>query len=436
MAGHARRRGAQRHRVVQAEADARERTLFDMAVEQFQAAADRMGLDDNLRRILGVCQHQYTVNFPVQMDDGSIQVFEGHRVQHNVARGPAKGGIRFHQDVTLDEVKALAMWMTWKCAVVGIPFGGAKGGVTVDPRELSRGELENLTRRFTAEISPLIGPYKDIPAPDVNTNPQVMAWIMDTYSMREGHSVLGVVTGKPLTVGGSEGRGEATGRGVVYAAIAAAKARGLDLAGARVVVQGFGNVGSVAARLSEQSGATVVGVSDVTGGYYNPRGLDMAAALDYARANGSLGGYPHAEWLTNAELLTLPCDILIPAALEGQLTGANAGQVQARLIVEGANGPTTPEADAVFAERGIFVVPDILANAGGVTVSYFEWVQALQAFSWTEREVNSRLRNIMDKAFHDVHATAEKYAVDMRTAALITAVGRVADATTIRGIYP
>ncbi len=436
MAVNARRRGAQRHRVVQAEAGAGGRNLFDMAVEQFHAAADRMGLDDNLRRILGVCQHQYTVNFPVQMDDGSIQVFEGHRVQHNVARGPAKGGIRFHQDVTLDEVKALAMWMTWKCAVVGIPFGGAKGGVTVDPRGLSRGELENLTRRFTAEISPLIGPYKDIPAPDVNTNPQVMAWIMDTYSMREGHSVLGVVTGKPLTVGGSEGRGEATGRGVVYAAIAAAKARGLDLTGAQVVVQGFGNVGSVAAKLSRKAGATVVGISDVTGGYYNPRGLDMAAVLDYARANGSLGGYPDADRVTNAELLTLPCDILIPAALEGQLTGANAGQVQARLIVEGANGPTTPEADAIFAERGIFVVPDILANAGGVTVSYFEWVQALQAFSWTEREINARLRNIMDQAFAATYRTAEEHGVSMRTGALICAIGRVADAVTVRGIYP
>ncbi len=436
MAVNARRRGAQRHRVVQAEAGPGGRNLFDMAVEQFHAAADRMGLDDNLRRVLGVCQHQYTVNFPVQMDDGSIGVFEGHRVQHNVARGPAKGGIRFHQDVTLDEVRALAMWMTWKCAVVGIPFGGAKGGVTVDPRGLSQGELENLTRRFTAEISPLIGPYKDIPAPDVNTNPQVMAWIMDTYSMREGHSVLGVVTGKPLTVGGSEGRGEATGRGVVYAAIAAAKARGLDLTGARVVVQGFGNVGSVAAKLSEKAGATVVGVSDVTGGYYNPRGLDMAAVLDYARANGALGGYPHADRVTNAELLTLPCDILIPAALEGQLTGANAGQVQARLIVEGANGPTTPDADAIFAERGIFVVPDILANAGGVTVSYFEWVQALQALPWTEREINARLRNLMDQAFAATYQTAEEHGVSMRTGALICAIGRVADAVTVRGIYP
>ncbi len=414
----------------------RERTLYDMAVEQFHIAADHMGLSDDLREVLGACQREYTVTFPVQMDDGSIQIFRGHRVQHNIARGPAKGGIRFHQDVTVDEVKALAMWMTWKCAVVGIPFGGAKGGVTVDPRLLSRSELENLTRRFTAEISILLGQFKDIPAPDVNTNPQVMAWLMDTYSMHAGYSVPGVVTGKPLTIGGSEGRNEATGRGVVYTAAAAAKELGLELRGAKVVVQGFGNVGGVAAKLIAEEGAAVVAVSDVSGGYYNPRGLDIPAMLEWARHNGSLAGYKEAEPVTNAELLTLPCDVLIPAALEGQLTAGNAPLVRSRLIVEGANGPTTPEADRVFGDRGVTVVPDILANAGGVTVSYFEWVQALQAFAWTEAEVNSRLKHIMEGAYAATHATAEQYGVNLRTAALITAVGRVADAVTVRGIYP
>ncbi len=413
-----------------------EQSLFAIAVEQFQIAAERMGLDDNLRRVLSVCQHEYTANFPVQMDDGSIRVFTGHRIQHNIARGPAKGGIRFHQDVTPDEVRALAMWMTWKCAVVGIPFGGAKGGVTVNPKLLSQGELENLTRRFTAEIGILIGPYKDIPAPDVNTNPQVMAWIMDTYSMQQGYSVPGVVTGKPLTIGGSEGRAEATGRGTVYTIAAAAKLRGFDLEGAKVVVQGFGNAGAVAATLIGQLGATVVAVNDSTAGIYNPNGLDPKAVLRHKQETGTVGGFRGAEPVSNAELLTLPCDILIPAALEKQITERNAGEIKASIVAEAANGPTTPEADLILRSRGVFLIPDILANAGGVTVSYFEWVQALQAFSWTEREVNSRLRNIMDKAFHDVHATAEKYDVDMRTAALITAVGRVADATTIRGIYP
>lgn len=413
-----------------------ERSLFDMAVEQFSIAADTMGLDDNLRRILSVCQRQYTVNFPVQMDDGSIKVFEGHRVQHNIVRGPAKGGIRFHPSVTLDEVKALAMWMTWKCAVVGIPFGGAKGGVTVEPKQLSMREVENLTRRFTSEISVLIGPHKDIPAPDVNTNAQTMAWVMDTYSMQMGYSVPGVVTGKPINLGGSEGRVEATGRGVVYTAMAAAKRIDLDLSRARVVVQGFGNVGSIAAKLIAETGATVVAVSDVTGGYYNPRGLDIPAMIRYNRSNGSLTGYPEAEPMTNAELLVLPCEVLIPAALESQLTEDNAPEIKARLIVEGANGPTTPEADRVLVDRGITLVPDILANAGGVTVSYFEWVQALQAFAWTEQEVNSRLKYIMDRAFAATTATAEQHKVDLRTGALITAIGLVADATSMRGIYP
>jgi glutamate dehydrogenase (NAD(P)+) len=414
-----------------------DRSLFEMAVEQFNIAAETMGLDENLRRVLSVCQRQYTVNFPVQMDDGSVRVFEGHRVQHNIGRGPAKGGVRYHPSVNLDEVKALAMWMTWKCAVVGIPFGGAKGGITVDPKQLSMRELENMTRRYTSEISVLIGPHKDIPAPDVNTNAQTMAWIMDTYSMHAGYSIPGVVTGKPLNLGGSEGRVEATGRGVVYTAMSAARRIGLDLSGARAVVQGFGNVGSIAAKLTaELAGATVIAISDVTGGYYNPKGLDVPAMIRYNRSNGSLLGYPDAEPMTNAELLVLPCDLLIPAALESQLTEDNAPDIKARLIVEGANGPTTPEADRVLVDRGITLVPDILANAGGVTVSYFEWVQALQAFAWTEQEVNSRLKYIMDRAFAATTATADQHGVDLRTGALITAIGLVADAVTVRGIYP
>ncbi len=414
-----------------------ERSLFEMAVEQFNTADETKSLDENLRRVLSVCQRQYTVNFPVQMDDGSVRIFEGHRVQHNIGRGPAKGGLRYHPSVNLDEVKALAMWMTWKCAVVGIPFGGAKGGVTVDPKQLSLREVENLPRRYPSEISVLIGPHKDIPAPDVNTNAQTMAWIMDTYSMHAGYSIPGVVTGKPQNLGGSEGRVEATGRGVVYTAMAAAKRIGLDLNGARVVVQGFGNVGSIAARLiAETAGATVVAVSDVTGGYYNPRGLDIPAMIRYNRSNGSLTGYPEAQPMSNADLLVLPCEVLIPAALESQLTEDNAPDIKARLIVEGANGPTTPEADRVLVDRGITLVPDILANAGGVTVSYFEWVQALQAFAWTEQEVNSRLKYIMDRAFAATPATADKHGVDLRTGALITAIGLVADAVTVRGIYP
>ncbi len=415
---------------------ASERNLFDVAVEQFHIAAETMGLDDNMRRLLGVCQRQYTVNFPVQMDDGSIRMYEGHRVQHNIGRGPAKGGIRYHPLVTIDEIKALAMWMTWKCAVVGIPFGGSKGGVTVEPKGLSLHELENLTRRYTAEISVLIGPHKDIPAPDVNTNAQTMAWMMDTYSMHVGYSVPGVVTGKPLNLGGSEGRVEATGRGAIFMAVAACKRLGWQFAEQRVVVQGFGNVGSVAAKLAAEAGATVVGVSDVSGGYANPKGLDIPAMIRYSRSNGSLEGYPEAQLIDNDALLALPCDILIPAALEGQLTAWNADAVRARLIVEGANGPTSPEADRIFADKGIYLVPDILANAGGVTVSYFEWVQALQAFAWTEQEVNSRLKYIMDKAFAVTAATAERYDVSLRTGSLITAIALVADAATVRGIYP
>ncbi len=415
---------------------AEQRDLFAVAVEQFQIAADVLGLDDDMRRVLGHCQKELTVNFPVEMDDGSVQVFTGYRVQHNAGPGPTKGGIRYHQSVSLQEVKALAMWMTWKCAVVGLPYGGAKGGVTVNPKLLSQDELQNLTRRFTAEISMMIGPNKDIPAPDVNTNPQIMAWLMDTYSMSVGYSVPAVVTGKPLVLGGSAGRHEATGRGCVYAIEEAARTLGMDLTASRTVVQGFGNAGSVAARLMAEIGSPVVGVSDSRGGIYNPKGLDLAAVAAHKERTGSVVGFAGADIVTNAELLELPCEILIPAAMENQLTEENAGRIQARLVAEAANGPSTPEADAILYDKGVFVLPDILANAGGVTVSYFEWVQALQAFPWTEKEVNERLRQIMGRSFCAVHETAERYGVHMRTAALVRAVSRVAEFTRLRGIYP
>jgi glutamate dehydrogenase (NAD(P)+) len=412
------------------------RSLYDIAVGQFHLAADILDLDHGWRAILTHCKRELAVNFPVKMDDGSIEVFTGYRVQHNIARGPAKGGLRYHQNVSIDEVRALSMWMTWKCAVVNIPFGGAKGGITVDPKRLSLSELERMTRRFAAEISVLIGPDRDIPAPDVNTTPQIMAWILDTYSMNAGHSVPGVVTGKPVNVGGSVGRNEATGRGVVFAIQEACRRSGFALEGARVVVQGFGNVGSVAARMAAAAGASVVGVSDVTGGIYNPKGLDMAAVVQYTARDGSVRGFSGADAVTNAELLTLPCDILIPAALEKQITESNADKITARLIAEAANGPTTPEADTILHDKGVVVLPDIFANAGGVTVSYFEWVQALQAFAWSESEVNSRLQTIMVRAFNDVYELSHEHNISMRTAALVLAVKRVVDATQTLGIFP
>jgi glutamate dehydrogenase (NAD(P)+) len=413
-----------------------ERDLFDVAVEQFSIAADVIGLDDDMRQILSTCQREVTVNFPVEMDDGSVRVFTGHRVQHNTGPGPTKGGIRYHQGVTLAEIKALSMMMTWKCAVVGLPYGGAKGGVTVNPKLLSQNEIQNLTRRFTTEIGFMIGPNRDIPAPDVNTNPQIMAWMMDTYSMNIGYSVPGVVTGKPLVLGGSPGRGEATGRGCVFAVAEAAKTLGMDLASTRTVVQGFGNAGSVAANLIAELGSKVVGVSDSTGGISNPDGLDLAAVTVHKARTGSVIGFPGAEDVTNEELLELDCEILIPAALEGQITQDNAPRIKARLIAEAANGPTTPEADAIIRDRGIYLIPDILANAGGVTVSYFEWVQALQAFPWTEAMVNERLQQIMADSFQAVYAASKKYSVHMRTAALARAIERVAEFTRLRGIYP
>ncbi|MBX3069636.1 MAG: Glu/Leu/Phe/Val dehydrogenase [Thermomicrobiales bacterium] len=410
--------------------------LFRVAVEQFELAADILGLEDSMRQILTHCQREITVNFPVEMDDGSVQVFTGHRVQHNNGPGPTKGGIRYHQNVTLSEVKALAMLMTWKCAVVGLPYGGAKGGVTVNPKMLSQNELQNLTRRYVSDISPFIGPNQDIPAPDMNTNAQTMAWIMDTYSMNAGYSVPGVVTGKPLTLGGSEGRAEATGSGVVFAIEEAARAIGLNLEGATAAVQGFGNVGSVAALEMAKRGSKVVGISDWKGGVYNPAGLDVAALKEHTEATGSVTDFPGTDAISNDELLELPCDILIPAAIECQIHAGNAPRIQATIVAEGANGPTMPEADEILFDRGILVLPDIFCNAGGVTVSYFEWVQSLQWFPWSLEEVNSRLQQIMQKSFAAIYATAGEHQINMRTAALVKAIDRVADFTRLRGIFP
>ncbi len=410
--------------------------LFAVAVQQFDIAADVIGLEDGIRQILSHCQRELTVHFPVEMDDGSVQVFAGHRVRHSSLPGPTKGGIRYHQSVTINEVRALAMWMTWKCAVVGLPYGGAKGGVQVDPKQLSQTEVQNLTRRYTTEIQPFIGPNIDIPAPDVNTNPQVMAWLMDTYSMNVGYSVPGVVTGKPLELGGSAGRNEATGRGCVFAIEEAARTQGMSLSSARTVVQGFGNAGSVAARLMAEHESPVVAVSDSRGGIHNPNGLDLQAVTRHKQRTGSVLGFREAENVTNEQVLELECDILIPAALEGQITRRNASSIKAKIIAEAANGPTTPEADSILYDRGVLVLPDIFANAGGVTVSYFEWVQALQAFPWSEEQVNERLRDIMQRSYMAVLDTSRKYGVHMRTAALVRAIERVAIFSRLRGIYP
>jgi glutamate dehydrogenase (NAD(P)+) len=409
---------------------------WEVAQRQFDLAADRLNLDPGLRRVLRQPRRELTVHFPVKMDDGNVQVFTGYRVQHNLGRGPAKGGIRYHQDVSLDEVKALAMWMTWKCAVVGIPYGGGKGGVIVDPKKLSMKELEALTRRFTTEIEVLIGPERDIPAPDVNTNAQVMAWMMDTYSMHQGYTVPGVVTGKPISLGGSEGRNEATARGTVFCILEAARHLGIDMSRARVAIQGFGNAGSIAARLIAAEGATVVAVSDSTGGIYNENGLDVGRVLQWKKEHGTVQGLPGATDVSNADVLEVQCDILIPAALENQITSRNAGRIKARIVAEAANGPTTPDADIELFRRGTFMIPDILCNAGGVTVSYFEWVQDLNRDHWSESVVNEKLRGIMVRAFGETLAIAEREQCDMRTAAYLLAVQRVADATAMRGLYP
>jgi len=409
---------------------------YEICVKQFNKVADKLELEPGIREFLIKPKRQLIVSVPAEMDDGSYKVFDGYRVQHNIARGPAKGGIRYHQNVTLDEVKALATWMTWKCAVVNVPFGGAKGGITCDPTKMSAREIERLTRRYTAEISIIIGPEKDIPAPDVNTNAQTMSWIMDTYSVLKGYSVPGVVTGKPLFIGGSLGRDAATGRGVMYVIEEAAKHLGMQLQNAEVVVQGFGNVGSNAAILLEEKGCKIIGICDVYGAVYNKKGIDIKKAVDFVRSTGKIVDLPDTEPIDPAEFLTLECDILVPAALEGQITKENADQIKAKIVAEGANGPTTPEADEILFDKSIFVIPDILANAGGVTVSYFEWVQDLMAHYWTEEEVNNKLEKIMKDAFKQVYDSASAQKISMRDAAYMLAVARVAEATRIRGIYP
>ncbi len=411
-------------------------SAWEAALAQLDEAAAIMELDPGVHEVLRNPKRILTVSVPTRMDDASVKVFTGYRVHHNTTRGPSKGGIRYHPDVDLDEVKALAMWMTWKCAIAGIPYGGAKGGVAVDPKDLSEGELARMTRRYASEILPLIGPERDIPAPDVGTDERVMAWIMDTYSMNVGYSAPGVVTGKPLSIGGSLGRGAATARGVTYVTSATLKNRGMTVEDTRVAIQGYGKVGAPAVELLHDLGCTVVAVSDVRGGVYNPHGLSPKGLAAHRAQAGSVADYGGGEAITNDELLTIDCDVLIPAALEGQLTETNADRVRASVIVEAANGPTTPHADEAFHDRGILVVPDILANCGGVTVSYFEWVQDIQAFFWTEDEVNARLRTIMEKAYVDVLGMAEDRKVPMRLAATILGVSRVAEAHTTRGLYP
>ena len=409
---------------------------YHMAVQQFELAAEKLGLSEDMREILRQPKRELTVNFPVRLDNGRIKTYTGYRVQHNVNRGPAKGGIRYGPDVTLDEVKALAMWMSWKCAVVGIPFGGAKGGVICDPKNMTPAELERMTRRYATEISIIIGPRSDIPAPDVNTNSQIMAWIMDTYSMHEGFSSPAVVTGKPLSIGGSEGRNDATATGVLFVTRQAAKRLGRPLQGARVSIQGYGNAGAIAARLFHNEGCKVVAVSDTRGAIYNEAGLDPSSVLRYKQEQGSVVGFPHSQPLGVADVLEVPCDILIPAATEGVITVANADRIQAQIVAEAANGPTTPEADDILFKKGIVVIPDILANAGGVTVSYFEWVQDIQSFFWGVEEITQKLEVIMNRAFAAVAEKADQHSCNMRLAANMLAISRVAEATQIRGIYP
>ena len=409
---------------------------IESALAQFDRAADHLDLAPETRAILRVPKREWTVNFPVSMDDGHVEVFTGYRVQHNMARGPAKGGIRFHPATDLDEVRALAMWMTWKCALVNVPFGGAKGGVTVDPRKLSQNELQHVTRRFATELQGVIGPEIDIPAPDVGTNAQTMAWIMDTVSMHAGYTVPGVVTGKPVGLGGSEGRADATGRGVMFTAQRALREAGIDMNGATVAVQGFGNVGEAAARLIHEQGGKLVAITDVGGGVANPNGLDPAALKLRLSEHGTIAGAPGTEPIDNAGLLSADVDLLVLAALEGQITANNADAVHARVIAEGANGPVTPDADPILADRGIVSVPDILCNSGGVIVSYFEWVQNLQSFAWPADQVAERLRQVINGAYDEVSAMRQRDGIDARLAAQAIAVARVAEATQIRGRYP
>src|SRR3954453_9558784 len=409
---------------------------FEIARAQLRRVADTISIDDRLVNVLQECKKSVAVSIPTQMDDGRVLAYEGFRVQHNVARGPSKGGIRYHPDVTLDEVKALAMWMTWKCALMGLPFGGAKGGVVVDPKRLSRRELERMTRPYTSEIINRTGPEKDIPAPDVGTDGSVMAWIFDTYSMNKGHSVLGGVTGKPLTIGGSLGRVEATSRGALFCIRDAVAKLDKRLAGLTVAVQGFGNVGSYLAHFLHQEGATVVAISDSTTALYNPKGIDVPAAIAYKAEQRTLVGLKDAETITNEELVLLECDILAPCALEQVIPSENADQVKAEIICEGANGPVTPSADAILEDKGVLILPDVLANAGGVVVSYFEWVQGLQEYFWKEVEVNAKLNDIVSRAFDETWDTAQSRKLPMRVAAYGLAVQRVAEATVTRGIYP
>jgi glutamate dehydrogenase/leucine dehydrogenase len=410
---------------------------FETAKRQIDIVADILHLEEGTREVLKHPKREFTVNFPVRMDDGKYRVFTGYRVQYNMARGPSKGGIRYHPQVTLDEVRALAAWMTWKCAVVNLPYGGAKGGIICDPKHMSKGELERMTRRFASELIPIIGPEMDIPAPDVYTDSQTMAWIMDTYSQEKGYSVPGVVTGKPIALGGSEGRGEATGRGCAYVIREAAPNAGLKLKGASIAVQGFGNAGSVAANiLNDEFGAKITAVSDSAGGIYNADGLNPHKVEEHKQKTGSVVKFPGAKAVSNEELLELKTDVLIPAALENQLTSKNADKVQAKIVAEAANGPTVPEADKAFYEKKIVVLPDILANAGGVTVSYFEWAQNIQGYSWSLAEVNDRLNKVMTESYAHVHAVAEERKVNNRTAAYVVAIQRVVDALHIRGFFP
>jgi glutamate dehydrogenase (NAD(P)+) len=411
-------------------------SAWDTALAQLDEAAELMGLAPGVHEVLRQPKRALSVSVPFRKDDGSGQVCQGYRVHHNVTRGPAKGGIRYHPDVDLDEVKALAMWMTWKCAVVGIPFGGAKGGVAIDPKRLTRSELERMTRRYASEILPLIGPERDIPAPDMNTNEEIMAWIMDTYSINQGYSVPGVVTGKPVSIGGSRGRTGATSRGVLYIIFSTLKALKLGVDEVSVAIQGYGKVGGFAAQLLHDAGCQVVAVSDVDGGLYRAKGLDPEDVNRHKREAGTVVGYAGADAITNEELLEVECDVLVPAAIEGVITVKNADATRARIICEAANGPTTFEADKILTERGIFVVPDILANSGGVTASYFEWVQDIQAYFWTEEQVNARLRQIMERSFNGVHDLATEKDLTMRQAAHWIGVGRVAEAHLTRGLFP
>jgi glutamate dehydrogenase (NAD(P)+) len=408
---------------------------WESAAHRFDEAAELLGLDDGMRKVLKRPAMELSVNFPVVLDDGRIEVFTGYRVQHSIARGPAKGGIRFAPDVSLDEVRALAAWMTWKCAVVNIPFGGGKGGVICEPQLLSEGELERITRRYTAELSEFIGPERDVPAPDVNTNEQTMAWIMDTYSMHQRHTVTAVVTGKPQELGGSRGRPEATGRGCMFVTIQALQRLGMPVEGSRVIIQGFGNVGGMAARLMSRAGFKIICIVEWDGAVYNPHGLDIEKLMDHRRDTGSVRGFPEAEEVDKHEALLMNCDILIPAARENVITSSNADRIKAKILCEGANGPTTFVADSILAEKNVFVIPDILANAGGVTVSYFEWVQDRQGYFWSEQRVNEQLEEIMVASFNDVTHYADRHSVNNRTAAYILAVDRVANAIRRRGLY-